>query len=275
MHTLSSLSTINAVSYLAPNMFWFYQAVTETLAGALDTPVVIAPAYDDPLEDEHLQSGQVDLAFICGLPLMRLVHQGSITVQELMAPVFQSGRYSGQPVYFADFIVRADSPYQTLGDLQGKTFAYNDPGSNSGFYLPSHHLLKHGYPSHFFHSLKRSGAHHQSIRWVMDGLADAAAIDSIVLEQAIRDNPQIASYIRVIDSTAPCPVPPIALLGQNRAWTQQVRTALLQPDAPLQAAMRRAEIQKFAAVPLADYQVIYDLFAEVTTANYQLAAVNR
>jgi phosphonate transport system substrate-binding protein len=43
----------------------------------------------------------------------------------------------GWPVYWAEYIVRRDSDIYTFGDLAGKTWGYGDPGSTSGYIVPS------------------------------------------------------------------------------------------------------------------------------------------
>lgn len=43
----------------------------------------------------------------------------------------------GWPVYWAAYIVRRDSGIHTFNDLNGKTWAYPDAGSTSGFVVPS------------------------------------------------------------------------------------------------------------------------------------------
>lgn len=43
----------------------------------------------------------------------------------------------GWPVYWAQYIVQRDSDIYVLGDLEGKSWAYPDRGSTSGFIVPS------------------------------------------------------------------------------------------------------------------------------------------
>lgn len=48
---------------------------------------------------------------------------------------FKAVRF-GSDVYYAQFIVQRDSPYQTLEDLAGKKWGYGDEGSTSGYMVP-------------------------------------------------------------------------------------------------------------------------------------------
>jgi phosphonate transport system substrate-binding protein len=258
---MAAMTTWNAVSYLAPNMFGLYMAVCTALERTLGAEIVLTQANCDSLDDTLMRDSAVDLAFICGLPLVRLNRRQPGLLRVLAAPVFEHPRYGGKAVYFADFIVRTDSPAQSLGDLRGATFCYNDPGSNSGYYLPRYHLLRNGCPPEFFGRAYATGAHQQSIREVATGKADCAAIDSTVLEQAMRDTPALAAQVRVIDSTLPCPVPPLAISGrQPSTLDARLRAALFAPDSTLRAALERAHVDSYAPASLDDYQVIGEMY---------------
>lgn len=248
---------VNIVSYLSPNLFWFYESVSDYLSRKLRIKTQLVQSPYDPLADSDLLNDHWDMAFICGLPFIRYYQVNPQQLQAIAAPVMQAARYQNQPVYFSDLIVRADSPYITLTDLAGATFCYNDSGSNSGYHLPRYYLLHQGHSPHLFAQAVQSGSHQRSIAWVIAGKADCAAIDSTVLEEELRCLPEIASQLRVIASIGPCPIPPIAVaqrLGEE--IRHQIQTALLQPDAILQAAMQRAKIQRFVTVQTEDYSVL-------------------
>src|SRR6476469_7540041 len=98
-----------------------------------------------------------------------------------------------------------------------KTLWYNNPGSNSGYNLFRHRLLKAGHHSNFFGKVIQSGSHQRSIRWVVEGLADCSAIDSTVLEQELRDSPELSNNLRVVESIGPCPMPPV-VAAKRLGW---------------------------------------------------------
>lgn len=253
------------VSYLAPNLFWFYEAVGDALQRCLDVDIQIMQGDLDPLEDPDLASDRYDLLFICGLPLTRFSQTAPSQLKPLVAPVMQSERYGSQPIYFADVVVRASSGLTTWEDLAETTFCYNDLGSNSGYNLMRYELLKRGQAQSFFRQMIPSGAHWRSLQWIIEGRADCAAIDSTVLEQAIQDNPNLAQQLRVIASLGPSPMPPIAVsrkLGETTI--QSIQTVLLQPDPILRARMDQAKIKHFAAVNSRFYQPILERYAAVS-----------
>jgi len=78
--------------------------------------------------------------------------------------------------YHAVVVVKADSPSKSLEDLKGKSFAYADPNSTSGFVAPSFFLRKDGInPETFFGRAGCAGSHENSIIAILNGTYDAAA----------------------------------------------------------------------------------------------------
>src|SRR5260221_7800907 len=92
---------LRAVSYLAPNLFGFYEAISAALARALDTDAQLTDGALDPLEDPALLNDELDLDFICGLPYTLISRNNSDQLAVLAAPVMASPRYEDRPAYFA------------------------------------------------------------------------------------------------------------------------------------------------------------------------------
>ncbi|MBW4612721.1 MAG: PhnD/SsuA/transferrin family substrate-binding protein [Desmonostoc vinosum HA7617-LM4] len=249
--------SLRFVSYLSPNWFKFYQAIAAYLSRILAVETQLHQGECDPLEDSLLFEDKIDLAFICGLPLIRYCQSVSDQLQTLVAPVMQASRYQNRPIYFADVIVNADSDIKVFADLAQKTFCYNDLGSNSGYNLLRHKLIQEKYSFDFFAKTIQSGFHQRSIRWVVEGLADCAAIDSVVLGQELHDFPELAQHLRVVEVLGPSPMPPIvAARHLGISLIQQIQLALLRPDAELQRVMEQFGVRRFSAVELKDYQVL-------------------
>lgn len=255
------------VSYLAPNLFWLYEAIGAYLGRSLDIEVQTVQAEFDPLADPQLAQDQWDALFICGLPLMRLEQVVPHRLRPLVAPVMQAERYGDRPLYFADVVVRASSSLYHWNDLTQTVFCYNDAGSHSGYNLMRHHLLKQERGQPFFRQVVQSGAHLESLRWILAGKADCAAIDSTVLEQALQDHPDWADQIRIVTSLGPSPMPPLAVSQRLGELHQAIQQALLQPDSTLQHNMTRARIRRFAPVEAANYQPIFQLHRAALEAN--------
>ncbi|RCJ31966.1 phosphate ABC transporter substrate-binding protein [Nostoc minutum NIES-26] len=259
---------LRIISYLAPNGLGFYQAIAAYLGRVLGIETQLEQGECDPLEDPLLFQDQLDLAFICGLPLVRYSQIISNQLQTLVAPVLQSSRYGNCPIYYADVIVNADSNIKKFADLLGKTFCYNDLGSNSGYNLLCHRLIQETYPHNFFGKTIQSGFHQRSIRWVVEGLADCAAIDSVVLEQELKDFPELSQHLRVVEVLGPSPMPPLVVAQRlGISLIQQMQLALLQPDAELQRVMEKFGVRRFAAVKLENYQILNKIYRDRSFVN--------
>ncbi len=252
---------LKIVSYLAPNWFWFYEAVAAYLSRSLKIATQIIAGQSDPLLDLMRSQDEFALAFMCGLPFIRYDQMVPHQLQAVVAPVMDSPRYQNRPIYFSDAIVNAASNITTFADLKGKIWCYNDPGSNSGYNLLYYHLLEKGYAFDFIGKAIQSGSHQRSIRWIVEGKADFAAIDSTVLEQELRDFPELSQHLRVVDSIGPNPMPPlVAKVDLGAEFIARIQSALLNPDAELLAAMETAGVQRFAAVESRDYHAIAQIY---------------
>ena len=75
----------------------------------------------------------------------------------------------GRAFYWAQYIVRRDSDIYTFGDLEGRSWAYGDPTSTSGFIVPSVELGAAGITPG---DQVETGGHGQTVLAVYNGEAD-------------------------------------------------------------------------------------------------------
>lgn len=194
-------------TFLAPNIMPVYQAVAAAVSEALgiETELVVETSYDNCRNDIN------DVCFVCSLPYIMFEREGINPATPVAAPVLQGSRYRGKPIYFSDVIVGADSGVNGFLELRGRSWAFNEPLSHSGYGIVRHRLVELGETSGFFGMVIASGFHETSIQLVSTGVVDASAIDSQVLEVAIRDDPNLAASIRVIDTMGPSTIQPVAI----------------------------------------------------------------
>jgi phosphonate transport system substrate-binding protein len=73
-----------------------------------------------------------------------------------------------------------------------------------------------------------AGFHEESIRMVADGRVDASAIDSQVLAIEMRDHPEVARKLKVIESLGPSTIQPVAVSKRfDRAFRDAVTDVLV------------------------------------------------
>ena len=249
-------------TYLAPNLLPLYRSVTVAAGEILgiSTRFVVGTSFS------QITNGEVDVAFLCGLPYVRLAEQ----LDPLAAPVVAGERYGGQPVYFSDVIVRRESPFQTFADLKGASWSFNDPDSHSGYLVTLTRLLELGESTAFFGRVVDAGWHQVSIELVASGRVDASAVDSHLLAVELRNRAELATRLRVIESFGPSPIQPIvARRSLDPGLRQRLREALpaLSGDALGQALVERL-------VPVTDgwYDSIRSMLERVNGARLALSS---
>jgi phosphonate transport system substrate-binding protein len=249
-------------NFLAPNMTSVYADVAIRVGRALGTPTELIEGNDL----EQLRDGSVDVAFLCGLPYVRLCRERPGMLRPLAAPVLGGARYQDRPVYFSDVIVRRDSPFRSFDDLRGRSWAYNDPDSFSGCLLVRHHLLKMGETEAFFGRLVFSGRHQESIRKVFDGEVDGSAIDSQVLGVERLRHPDLADTLRVIATLGPSTIPSVvATAGVPQEVQARVCDALCQlgRDPGSRNVLARGLIRRFTPIDDRAFDDIRQKIADV------------
>ena len=122
---------------------------------------------------EALRNSDADVSFMGALPYV-LAHD------QTGAEVILAEVYRGSPMYTGRIFVRKDSGIETLQDLAGKSIAFADPISESGYLYPLDEFVQAGLlerdadPQSFFSSVYFAGGYQQSLQAVLNGFVDAA-----------------------------------------------------------------------------------------------------
>jgi ABC-type phosphate/phosphonate transport system substrate-binding protein len=183
--------------------------------------------------------------FMCGLPYSRSAPRPQL----LAAPVPSAAVFGGLPEYWSEFVVRADSPLQTLDDSFGGRIAFTTAESQSGFAAPLHYLAglepARGSRQPLFDEviapqLTPLGA----LQAVADGLADIAPIDSYALSLMHHFQPTLVARVRSVARSAPRPIPPlVASVGAPAVLGDAFLSAHENPQ--LQGRLAQLLLQRF------------------------------
>lgn len=250
---------LNFTSCLSANADTICQAIANYLAERLPLPVKFINHIPWPQRVALLDEAQIHIGWICGLLYVWKRAQARAQLELLAAPVMRAPRYQNRPIYFSDVVVHHDSPHQTFADLRGTTWAYNEPGSYSGYYLVRYHLAMLGEISGYFGRVIESGAHQASLRLVVNGQADAAAIDSIALDLELAQQPALRAQIRVVETLGPNPIPPWVIsksLPPDTRDSLRQRLLAMDQDPAGQAILTHSPIARFVAVAEQDYDIL-------------------
>jgi len=257
------MRTLHAISFLAPNLEPVYRFTMDYLGRQLNCRIELTAG------SNYADAYQADLTFICGLRTPPRRHLAPF--EAAAAPVLRGERYQNRPIYFSDVIVRSDSPYQSFRDLRGCLWAYNEPESQSGYGITRYWLAQMGETGGYFGRVVEAGFHQTAIRMVFDGKVDAAAIDSQVLAVELRDHPELAARLRVIDSLGPSTIQPLAASTNLPAPMKSDIQAILSEmhtDAAARQWLDRGFIARFVAVQDSDYDDIRAMLAACERAAF-------
>lgn len=182
-----------------------YQPLLDYLGLRLNRPVELVQRRTYAEANDLVRRNEVDLAFVCTRAYV-------LGAREFGMELLVIPQVHGQTVYHSVIIVRDDYPARTFADLRGSVFAFTDPLSNTGYLYPNVVLKRLGQTADsFFRRSFFTYSHDRAIDAVAQGLADAAAVDSLVLDYALARDSRLHSRIRVIDRSPTFGIPPVVV----------------------------------------------------------------
>ncbi len=149
--------------------------------------------------------------------------------QEAGAQAISTILYDGKPEYFAITVTNPKSGINTLEDLKGKTFAFGDKGSTSGYLIPFHYFMTKGIdPEKYFSKVIYTK--HQAIETsVTRGELDAGADYNRNRDAMIGEGLIKAADSKIIWTSAPLPNDAFAVsaaIYKDKAMVEKLRAAL-------------------------------------------------
>ncbi len=214
------------------------EAFGAALGKLVGVPIRVTVASDYAAVVEALRNRTADLAF---------VHPAGYVLanREAKAMIVAKDQWHGNTSYTSRIYVRKESGLKTLEDLRGKTIAFVDPTSTSGYVYPMVMLIEKGLvrnkdPKTFFREFLFSGSHDAGLLALLNGHVDAFASFDQAREQYLKD-PAQRDKLDWIAESAPIPEGGIcARDGLDPAMVAKVRAALLSMKGPTYAPLLKA-----------------------------------
>jgi phosphonate transport system substrate-binding protein len=228
----------------------------QALGKLVGVPVRVTVASDYAAVIEALRNKSADLAF---------AHPGGyvLAAREARATIVARNLWHGKASFTSRFFVRKDSGIATLEGLRGKSIAFIDPASSSGYIYPMVLLIQRGLvqnrdPKTFFREVVFAGSHDAGMRALLNGHVDALASFDMAREQYLKD-PAERERLSWVAETPPIPEAGIcAREGLDPAVVARVRAALIGMRGPAYAALLKKmyDIDGFEPAEDRDYDPV-------------------
>lgn len=238
-----------------------YRPLTQHLSQRLARPVELRTVDSWEGLAKSLANGETDIALMGPWGYVLANHFAN-------AQVVSTILYQGKPEYFAMIVTHPDSGLASIQDLlgptgKGRSFAFGDKGSTSGYLIPRHFFMQQGIdPEKHFGRVVYTK--HQAIQTLVTaGQIDAGA-DYNRNRTAMIDQGLIrAERSKIIWQSAPLPNDAVAVsaaLFRDKAFVRRLQTTLAEvgPLLKTQASLLPANYTGFVDTDNAFYKPIRD-----------------
>lgn len=159
-----------------------HQPLVDYLSARLGLPTKLYRLSDYAGLVEAMRADQVEFARF-GPAVYAL---GRRVLGDKLQPLFRDVDQYGQEGYVSVILVRSESAYQSVADLKGRSFAFADPNSTSGYAFPAYFLRKQGLdPQTHFGGTVFSGGHDNSVLALVRGQFDGVATYQVNAESGV------------------------------------------------------------------------------------------
>jgi phosphonate transport system substrate-binding protein len=182
-----------------------YQGFIDYLSEKLGrrSAAMYRPTYSETNDLVHYH--QCDIAIVSTYPF--ILGEREFGMQALAVP-----QVKDENTYRSLILVSKSSSASSILDFRGKRFGSADFVSTTGWLFPAMLLMKSGdAPDHFFGEHLTTGSHDKSIQALLDGFVDVTAVHGMVYNFLATENPSIREKTRILVTSPPFGIPPIAV----------------------------------------------------------------
>lgn len=198
--------TVAVSAIISPReTFIYYEELLDYISKKVKHPIEIKQRKTYGEVNQMLLNNETDLAFICSGAYIRIKENSQVEI--LAVPVC-----NGKPYYQAYIITNNKTGIEKFEELNGKSFAFTDPLSNTGKLYPLKRLHDLNVTSgSFFSSTMYTHAHDISIQLVSKMVVDAASVDGLIYEYLASFYPERIKNIKIIEKSAYFGIPPVVV----------------------------------------------------------------
>ena len=254
--------------------------LTTFLSGRMNRPVDVVFPTTFAGVIESLRFGHAHAAFMSAWPLaLARKHAGAdVGLAEIREVVIGADKRE-EPAYYSYWIVRSDSPIQSMEQLRGKRAALPSQLSTSGYVAPVARLIELGLlpssdkeaePKKFFSEVAYAGGYSQCWDALRGGQVDATVIAGDVSEKLYRE---VLGATRVVEQQGPIPSHGVAFARQlDQPTKDKLKETLLALGEPQHRELMRKFISgifvRFKATTAEEHLAALDKYLVMTGAQF-------
>ncbi|MBI2846558.1 MAG: phosphonate ABC transporter substrate-binding protein [Chloroflexi bacterium] len=240
----------------AAEMLRQYKPVADYLAGKLKMKVEVQVTDDYTAAIEAMRNKHIEMAWFGPFSYVLAAKEAGAE-----AVVVGTRRDTGKSTYRTVFVTKAGSGIKKLEDLKGRSVAFVDPASTSGYLIPRKILADQGIdPARDFSTFYYAGTHNAVELAVKNGTVDAGA-DSDTSYNRMVNAGEIDPKVNVIIHTSePIPGSPIVVRGDlPQDLKDKIQQALIDMDQQTIYQVKGwGDIEKYEKVTDSAYDIIRD-----------------
>ncbi|OXR42072.1 Phosphate-import protein PhnD [Nocardia cerradoensis] len=228
-----------------------YQKIADQLAQKTGMKVDLVTSTDYYAIAEGLRGGKLDVAFLNSLGYVLTAPKAKIQ------PLAVGVDNTGQPGYYSYLITKKRDEIKGPADVKGHTLAIANKLSTSGYLFPLRAMQAAGVNSQKDTTLSAGGNHAANILAVASGQVDAAFVDSVEFEAAVkkgRVNPDEVSVVWKSDRISGSPVVARSDLPADRL--EKIKQAVLGLTGTAETPLGVEKTMKMGEVEDSDYDPI-------------------
>ncbi|MFC7443189.1 phosphonate ABC transporter substrate-binding protein [Laceyella putida] len=231
-----------------------YEELVKYLETELNVQVKIyvAPDYDGVIE--AMRERKIDFALFGPLSYVQAEKEvGAV-------PIVVENQADSGGGYHSIIVTRKDSGLTSLQALKGKSFAFVDRGSTSGYLMPTAYMQRyHIDPSRFFGKVTYAGGHDAVGQMVYNKQVDAGAMNDVTYRKLVNEGKLNPDQLQIIWTSSLIPGAPIAVHPQlDKELKEKLADALTLADEKDPEVLEELGIAKYERTDRAFYKPVRD-----------------